>query len=173
MRRNYFAPMVIFTPKSLLRLPAATSLVEEFTTGRFQPVIDDAVTLAAPERVERVLFSFGKVYYDIVSARERFLGDAAGKVAVVRIEELYPWPEAELQEVLSRYASAASVCWVQEEPANMGAWTFTRDRLESLLQPGSKLGYAGRAPSASPATGSMRIHKQEQKGLLQDAFEGL
>jgi 2-oxoglutarate dehydrogenase E1 component len=173
MRRVYRAPLVIFTPKSLLRLPAATSLPEELSSGAFHPVLDDALAIQEPDRVRRVLLCSGKVYYDLLSEREARLGDAAGEVALVRLEELYPWPEHELTRVLQRYSGAERAVWVQEEPANMGPWTFVRERIQDMLHPGEKLAYAGRVPAASPATGSMRIHKQEQAALLEAAFEGL
>jgi 2-oxoglutarate dehydrogenase E1 component len=172
-RRNYRAPMVIFTPKSLLRAPFATSRTEDLSEGRFEPVIDDPVAAADPERVERVLLSFGKVYYDLADERREVLGDDAGRVALVRVEELYPWPEKLLGSLFSRYTNARRFVWVQEEPENMGAWTFVRDRLESLLPVGMRLGYAGRAAAASPATGSMRVHRSEQAQLLAAAFEDM
>jgi 2-oxoglutarate dehydrogenase E1 component len=173
MRRNYLTPMVIFTPKSLLRSPVAASRVEEISEGtRFQTVIDDPIAAADPGRVERVLLSFGKVHYDIIEERRERLGDEAGRVAVVRVEELYPWPEDRLKEIFEQYASARRVVWVQEEPANMGGWTFVEARLLRLLSGGAELAYAGREPAASPATGSMRIHKAEQAALLDDALDG-
>ncbi len=173
MRRRYRAPLVIFTPKSLLRLPAASSLPEEFATGGFQPVLDDALASADPSAVKRVLFCSGKVYYDMLTEREARLGDAAGRVALVRLEELYPWPEERVREIVDQYDSAERFVWVQEEPANMGAWTFVRERIREQLPSGRKIAYAGRTSAASPATGSMRIHKQEQAALLEAAFEGL
>jgi len=171
--RKYRAPMVIFTPKSLLRAPAAASLVEDLTDVSFQPVIDDALASADPRRVERVLLSFGKVYYDLLKERELLQGDGSEKVALVRIEELYPWPKQRLREILSAYENAERVFWVQEEPRNMGGWSFVRDLLPELLPRGVKLEYAGREPSASTAVGSMRVHRSEQSALVADAFEGL
>jgi 2-oxoglutarate dehydrogenase E1 component len=173
MRRSYRAPLVIFTPKSLLRLPAATSTPEELAHGRFEPVLDDALASATPDAVRRVLFCSGKVYYDLLAEREQRLGDDAGEVALVRIEELYPWPEEAVAHVVRRYAKAERVTWVQEEPANMGPWTFVRERIQDALLSGEKLAYAGRTPSSSPATGSMRIHRKEQAGLIDAAFAGL
>ena len=173
MLRKYRAPMVIFSPKSLLRAPAATSLVEELSGSGFQTVIDDALTSADPGRVERVLFSFGKVYYDLLTEREMLEGDGSERVALVRIEELYPWPEERLREIFASYPNAQRVFWVQEEPRNMGGWTFVRDRLSDLLPEGIHLEYAGREASASTATGSMRVHRSEQAMLVADAFEEL
>jgi 2-oxoglutarate dehydrogenase E1 component len=165
--------MVIFSPKSLLRAPVATSLVEELSGSGFQPVIDDALTSADPGRVERVLLSFGKVYYDLLTEREMLEGDGSERVALVRIEELYPWPEERLREIFASYPNAQRVFWVQEEPRNMGGWTFVQDRLPDLLPEGIRLEYAGREASASTATGSMRVHRSEQAMLVADAFEEL
>jgi len=173
MRRTYRAPLVIFTPKSLLRLPAATSSVMDFSEGRFQRVIDDELASQAPGNVKRLLFCTGKVYYDLVKERERMLGDRAEEVAIVRIEELYPCPIDEVSELLAQYANAKAVHWVQEEPANMGAWTHVRDPFDALIADRVPLHYSGRKPAASPATGSMRIHRAEQAALLSDALGGL
>jgi 2-oxoglutarate dehydrogenase E1 component len=175
MRRSYRAPLVIFTPKSLLRLPAATSSITDFTEGSFQRVIDDAIASVSPGDVKRLLFCTGKVYYDLVREREKQLGDRAGEVAIVRVEELYPWPEDRIDEMLRQYASASDVHWVQEEPANMGAWDFVQDLLDAQI---TGLGrkpaiYSGRKPAASPATGSMRIHREEQAAVINHALAGL
>lgn len=173
MVRPYRAPMVIFTPKSLLRLPAAVSHPSDLAEGEFQPVIDDAVALQRPDQVQRVLLCCGKVYYDLLQEREARMGDEAHRVAIVRVEELYPWPGEQVAEILSSYGHTERVVWVQEEPSNMGAWTFVRERIQDALLPTEKFAYAGRLPAASPATGSMRIHKYEQAALLDAAFEGL
>jgi 2-oxoglutarate dehydrogenase E1 component len=165
--------MVIFTPKSLLRAPVAASLAEDLTEASFQPVIDDALASADPRRVERVMLSFGKVYYDLLKERELLEGDGSERVSLVRIEELYPWPSQRLREILSAYENAKRVFWVQEEPRNMGAWSFVRDLLPELLPRGVEVEYAGREPSASTAVGSMRVHRSEQMNLVADAFEGL
>ena len=173
MKRKYRAPLVIFTPKSLLRSPDATSTVDEFTDGHFQATIDDPVASNRPADVERILFCSGKVYYDLIEARNRRLGDASHQVAVCRVEELYPWPAEEVEQIVARYARATRVLWVQEEPRNMGPWFFAAPRLKEVLPEGIKLEYAGRPEAASPATGSMRIHKQQQAQLLRQAFAGL
>ena len=173
MKRQYRAPLIIFTPKSLLRSPAATSSVVELSEGRFQPVIDDPIGLARPEDVDRLLFCSGKVYYDLVEERDRRLGDEAHRVAICRVEELYPWPEDALARIVGGYPNVGRVCWVQEEPHNMGPWFFAAPRLKGLLPERIKLEYVGRPAAASPATGSMRIHKQQQTQLLRRAFDGL
>jgi 2-oxoglutarate dehydrogenase E1 component len=171
MKRKYRAPLVIFTPKSLLRAPFATSPVEALTHGGFQSLIGDAVAARRADEVERVLFCSGKVYYDIIAERERRLGEAAHRVAVCRVEEIYPWPEERVTEMLRLYPNASRVIWVQEEPHNMGAWTFVAPRLKLAVREDIKLGYVGREAAASPATGSMRIHKREQAQLLSQAFD--
>jgi 2-oxoglutarate dehydrogenase E1 component len=173
MRRNFRAPLVIFTPKSLLRAPRAVSSVAELASGAFQPVIDDAA-IRDTAGVRRVLVCSGKVYYDLIARREERdkLGEgvATGDVAIVRVEEIYPWPDVELGNALARYAKATRVTWVQEEPANMGPWTFVRERLQALLPARAKLAYAGRPASASTAVGSGRVHRIELGAFLDAAF---
>ena len=173
MKRRYRAPLVIFTPKSLLRSPLATSPVEALTRGGFQPAIGDPLAAARADEVVRVIFCSGKVYYDLVAERERRFEQAAHEVAIHRVEELYPWPAEQIAEALDQYSGVERVYWVQEEPHNMGAWTFVSPRLQEALATGTSLHYAGRGDAASPATGSMRIHKLQQAQFLDDAFEGL
>ncbi len=175
MRRNFRAPMVIATPKSLLRAPMAVSQPEEFASGTFQTVFDDPLCAADPGRVKRLLFCSGKVYYDLLAARDERFGprDAQDEVAIIRIEQLYPWDKAKITGLLERYARAETVMWVQEEPANMGAWTFVRWRLQYLLGKEGRdrvVTYAGRKPSAAPAGGSMRLHRKRQQRLLDIAM---
>ncbi len=173
MHRDYRAPLVIFTPKSLLRHPKAASRVEEFTDGSFQTVIDDPVTQADPRAVRRVIACSGKVYYDLVAEREKRLGDHAGQIALLRVEELYPWPEERIRSLLGRYPGCEDFVWSQEEPQNMGPWTFVWPRLQSMLGDRLRVRYAGREAAASPATGSPRIHKAQLEQLLEDAIGGL
>ena len=173
MRRAYRAPLVIFTPKSLLRLPEATSKIEDFTDARFQRVIEDAIAVSSTDAVERVLICSGKVYYDLMAERKKRFEGSEGRVAILRLEQLYPWPDDILGEMIAQYKNALRVVWVQEEPANMGAWTFVRERIQGFLPELANLAYAGRAPSASTAVGSTRIHIKQQNALLEAAFEGL
>ena len=170
MRCSYRAPLVIFTPKSLLRHPKAASPVEEFTTGRFREVIDDPIAAMRPDDVRRVIACNGKVYYDLIEERAKRFAGREHEVAVVRVEQLYPSPEAELSEIIGRYASARRHIWCQEEPRNMGAWTFLRDRLQSIIGEQNQLGYVGRPESASPAAGSPRIHRAQLQAFLNDAL---
>ena len=159
-------PLVVMTPKSLLRLPAASSTLDQLTSGGFQPVLDDPEVKDA-SRVHRVIFCSGKVYYDLSEARKR---SEDVRIAIVRLEQLYPFPESALRAVIARYERAREFLWVQEEPKNMGGWTFVQPRIEALLPDGARLRYVGRAPSASPATGSYTIHELEQRKLVDEAL---
>jgi 2-oxoglutarate dehydrogenase E1 component len=166
-RRGTRKPLIVFTPKSLLRHTKAVSTIQDFTTGRFQPVLGD-VSENPPDRVTRVLLCSGKIYYELLAARE---AKDASNVAILRLEQMYPWPEDELEAMLWRYPSTAEVIWVQEEPRNMGPWMFVRDKLQPMLD-GSRrtLHYAGRPEMASPSAGSAKRHAQEQAAVIEDAF---
>ena len=164
--RRWRKPLIVMSPKSLLRLPAATSTWDELATGEFQGAIGDDT--ADPSRTTVVLLCTGKIYYDLAARREEL---GRGEVAIVRLEELYPFPEQSLESALSAYADGTPVRWVQEEPENMGAWRylFCRTNGEDLL---GRFPFAciARACSASPATGSDKSHKLEQQRLLAGAF---
>jgi 2-oxoglutarate dehydrogenase E1 component len=169
MRRSFRKPLVVMTPKSLLRYTdkkpmehQAASPVSEFTTGRFREVLDDQV--AKPETVSRVLLCSGKVYYDLAAKRDEL---KSLSVAVIRLEQLYPWPGEQLAAVLSRYRQCREWVWVQEESQNMGGWSFAEPRLRAMNFP---FDYVGRDASASPATGSHHVHEREQKLLVDGAF---
>lgn len=166
MRQRRAKPLVLFTPKSLLRLPISFSPLEELTAGGFRALVDDAEARGR-EEIERVLLCTGKVYYDLRAARQE-RGDS--RSAIVRIEQIYPFAAEELRSLLASYRSAREVVWVQEESWNMGAWTFLQPRLLALLPPRVPLRYAGRAASASPATGNANVHKRELATLLAEAF---
>lgn len=172
MHRGYRAPLVIFTPKSLLRHPKAASSVEDFSSGRFREVIDDPIASARPGDVRRVIACTGKVFYDLVDERAKGFEGREHEVALVRVEQLYPWPEAQLTEILERYGSAEHRVWCQEEPRNMGAWTFVRDRIRTIVGDRKQIWYAGRPEAASPAAGSPRIHRAQLEAFLREAFEG-
>ncbi len=155
-------PLVLFTPKSLLRSPVAVSSFNELTNGSFREVIGDSLD---PSRVRKVVFSTGKVYYDLIAAREaRKIED----IALVRIEELYPFPEQAVINVLARYSPATELIWCQEEPRNMGAWRFMFGYFKGL---GRVIHYAGRPKNASPAAGSAKRHAEEQRRLVEDALK--
>ena len=165
--------MVIFTPKSLLRSPVATSDARELTTGRFSKVIDDERFVAAPGSARRIVFCSGKLYYDLIAECERRWPDQPGPIAIVRVEQLYPWPADEIDRVISKYPSAGTVVWSQEEPENMGGWGFLHDRLRDALRSGQELFHASRSEAASTAVGSIRIHRDEQRALVNKALAGV
>jgi len=169
MVRNLRKPLVIFTPKSLLRNKDATSPVSEFTHGSFQTVIPENKTLKA-DKVKRVLACSGKVYYDLVKHRE---AKGADDVAIIRVEQLYPFPHKAFAAELKKYPNATDLVWCQDEPQNQGAWFFIQHNIHENMQVGQKLGYAGRAASASPAVGYSHLHQDQQKALIEAAFAKL
>ncbi len=165
-------PLVVFTPKSLLRARAARSPVQDFTTGSFAEVLDDPAAAQEgfdPERVERVVLCTGKVAYDALGRRDE-LGEAGASVVVARVEQVYPWPADQITALLDRYSNAREVVWLQEEPENMGAWGFVHMRLHALLRESHALRHVSRAESASPASGSAALHHLEQDDLLTRAI---
>jgi 2-oxoglutarate dehydrogenase E1 component len=166
VRQTAARPLVVMTPKSLLRLPAAVSSIEELTQGGFRPVIDDA-ELTDRSAVRRIVVCGGKVFYDLSAARKK-TGDE--RVAIVRLEQFYPFPERALREIFATYTQATQLVWCQEEPKNYGGWQFVEPRLAGLLAGCERPFYAGRAASASPATGSYTIHELEQRKLIDDAL---
>ncbi|MDE2741379.1 MAG: 2-oxoglutarate dehydrogenase E1 component [Gemmatimonadota bacterium] len=167
MHRNFRKPLVLMTPKSLLRHKQCVSELEEFSTGTFQRVIDDA-NVADPAAVSRVVLCTGKIYYDLVAARSE--QNDSDKVALLRVEELYPFPTAELQAAFDRYPAAKQFHWVQEESQNMGAWPFVQPLLDELLPAHCELNYVGRDEAASPATGSGHLHETEQREIVEQAL---
>jgi 2-oxoglutarate dehydrogenase E1 component len=154
------------TPKSLLRLPAASSTIDDLANGGFRPLIDDTEITDAVA-VKKIVFCSGKVYYDLVEARKK---TPEPRVAIVRVEQFYPFPLKSVRETLDRYQNAHELVWAQEEPQNMGGWTFMQERLENLLPACQRPRYVGRSASASPATGSYSIHQKEQAQLIADAL---
>jgi 2-oxoglutarate dehydrogenase E1 component len=166
IHRKFRKPLINFTPKSLLRFEPSSSRIEELIDGAFHNVIDDP---HAPDRhrVQRVLLCSGKVYYTLAAAREKAKHD--GGIAIVRIEQLYPFPEGEIRAILDKYG-AAEVCWVQEEPQNRGAWRFIEPRLRQML-PDQVITYFGREEAASPATGSSKMHQIEEAEFIGHAME--
>ena len=167
LHRDFRKPLVVMTPKSLLREPLCVSPMNDFVKGRFHEVLDDA-TLPRRQSAEKIIACSGKIYYDLVKARaenERF-----ANVPIVRMEQLYPFPYARVQELLDTYPKLNEIVWTQEEPQNMGAWNFIRGRLLEVLGSHQKLNYVGRKNSGTPAEGSMKAHEAEQKRILQDAL---
>jgi 2-oxoglutarate dehydrogenase E1 component len=166
-RRGVRKPLVIFTPKSLLRHPRAVSSREEFLRGSFHEVLPDPAD-TPPDRIARVLLCSGKIFYELLAAREQ---RERHDVAIVRIEQLYPFPAEQVRQLLERYPDSSEVLWVQEEPRNMGPWRFMREQIQPLLdETRRRLRYVGRADSASPATGSYKRHLEEQAAVIDGAF---
>ena len=167
IHRRFRKPLVLMMPKALLRYEPAASRIEEFTEATFQSVLDDPT---APERdsVKRILFCSGKIYYSLATAREKA---AIKGTALVRVEQLYPFPRKEIQALLARYRQAREICWVQEEPRNRGAWHFMEDRLRELMPDPAVLTYYGRDEAASPATGSFKMHQIEEQEIIAHALE--
>ena len=168
-RRNRVRPLVIFTPKSLLRLPQAASSLSDLTGGTFQPVIDDGdpgIQQRAGS-VTRVVLCTGKIFYDLLAEANK-LGDR--RPALVRIEGLYTFPEDAVRGVLGKYPAAKEIIWAQEEPRNMGAWSYIAPRLLPLLPPGAELKYVGRPERASPAEGYPAAHAAEQSRIVREGL---
>ena len=168
MHRSLRKPLVVMTPKSLLRAKPAFSKTSELERGHFFETLAD-VSVEEPENVRWIMLCTGKVAYSLMAERDK----REAPVAVVRVEQLYPFPKQQLAEIFERYPNADEVRWVQEEPENMGAWTFVHAQLHSFLPDRFKLGHASRQESASPATGSSHIHEQEEQALLERAFEDI
>jgi len=160
IKRSFRKPLVIFTPKSLLRHPLCVSAIRDFTSSGFREVIDDAA--ADPQLVTKLVFCSGKLYYDILEKREQL---NIRNVALIRIEQLYPLPEQQIREVVSRYPGARHYEWAQEEPSNMGALKYMMQNF-----PGIKINFVARPPSGSPATGSSQLHKIQQNLITDKAL---
>lgn len=182
VQSGFERPLIVMTPKSLLRLPAAASSLEQLTSGGFGALIDDA-DITDPDRVERIVFCSGKVFYDLTQARgsKSVPGAVAtgsndgadshrGRVAIVRLEQFYPFPLKAIKETIGKYRNAKELVWCQEEPKNMGGWTFMESRLENLLLRCDRPRYVGRAGSPSPATGNYAVHVREQEHLVREAL---
>jgi 2-oxoglutarate dehydrogenase E1 component len=199
IHRKFRKPLVLFTPKALLRYEPSFSTLEELTSGGLQLVIDDPMFTRVPafgdrvpgegngngngsdpnpetrtpkpdhrnpDHVRRVLLCTGKVYYTLQSAREK---EPAGDVAIVRVEQLYPFPEKEIRATVGKYHRVEEIAWVQEEPENRGAWTFMEPRLRAMF-PDTLLAFYGRERAASPAVGSVKVHQQEEKEIVSAAL---
>src|SRR5438067_2440780 len=164
MKRDFVKPLVIMTPKSLLRAEHASSPKEDFLKGRFEEILGSP-EVGPANKMKRVILCSGKVYYDLINYRAEKKIDNA---AIIRIEQLYPLHEKKLKSMVKTFPEKAEIVWCQEEPQNMGAWTFMEPRLRKLF--GREIAYAGRDASASPAVGSLVRHKREQACVVRDAF---
>ncbi|RVT54157.1 2-oxoglutarate dehydrogenase E1 component [Rubrivivax albus] len=167
MVRQFRKPLIILTPKSLLRAKDATSPLSEFTKGEFRTVNPEVDTSIVPSKVKRVILCSGKVYYDLARKRaEKGVDD----VAIMRIAQLYPFPHKSFAAEMKKYPNATDVVWCQDEPQNQGAWFFIQHQIHENMLEGQRLGYAGRAASASPAVGYAHLHQEQQKALIEQAF---
>ncbi len=169
MVRNLRKPLIIMTPKSLLRAKDAASPLSEFVKGGFQTIIPEQKEIKA-DKVKRVIACSGKVYYDLVRKREE---KGADDVAILRVEQLYPFPHKVFANELKKYPNATELVWCQDEPQNQGAWFFVQHYINENMLDGQKLGYSGRAASASPAVGYSHLHQEQQKALVDGAFAKL
>jgi 2-oxoglutarate dehydrogenase E1 component len=165
MNRAFVKPLILMTPKSLLRAEFATSREHDFTRGKFEEIFEDT-NGAKSKEIKRVILCSGKVYYDLRAHRTAKKIDDA---AIIRVEQLYPLAEKKLGQLIAKYPRAAKIVWCQEESQNMGAWGFIEPRLRRISgRP--EIVYAGRKPSASPAVGALAVHKREQQQLIAAAF---
>ena len=170
VKRPLRKPLVCMSPKSLLRHKDAISTLEDLAEGQFQTVIDDADSTIDKKKVERIVLCSGKVYYDLLDKQRN---EQIKNTVVIRIEQLYPFPEDDLEEILNQYKKASTVVWCQEEPMNQGAWYCSQHHMRGVLNrthPKVYLQYAGRPGSAAPAAGSAQVHAEEQARLVNDAF---
>jgi 2-oxoglutarate dehydrogenase E1 component len=166
IQRPFRRPLVVMTPKSLLRHPLSKSTLAAFTDGALA-VVQPEIDSIEPGAVRRVVLCSGKVFFDLLAARrERDIAD----IAIVRVEQLYPFPRQRLRELLDQYVNAQEIVWCQEEPRNQGAWYQIQHHLRALKHGDQSLGYAGRPPSASPACGYPRLHQLQQQGLVDTAL---
>jgi len=161
IKNSFRKPLVVFTPKSLLRYPKCVSTLKDFTEKGFQEVIDDASANA--KKVKKVVFCTGKIYYDLLAGKEEYNNET---VALVRLEQMFPLPEKQLNAVIKKYSEATQYVWAQEEPANMGAWTYMLSNFNAV-----KLDFVGRKAAASPATGFSKVHAAQQKDIVDKIFK--
>src|SRR6267378_2777259 len=167
MKRDFIKPLILMTPKSLLRAEFSTSRAEDFTSGKFHEIIPDPLAgIADPgNKIERVILCSGKVYFDLIARREK---EKIINSTIIRVEQLYPLDEKQLRASVEGFPGKTRLVWCQEESQNMGAWSFIEPRLRSIF--GREVGYAGRNASASPAVGALALHKREQASLIAEAF---
>jgi len=165
LKQPFRKPLIAFTPKSLLRHPKCVSKIEDFAKGGFQEIIDDVS--ADPKSVKKLAFTFGKLYYDLLAKKEELKNT---DTALIRIEQMYPFPKKQFAEILEKYKSAKEFLWVQEEPHNMGAWGYLLRTVSPNLK-GGQLQCIARPESASPATGSKKAHEVQQKEILEKVFK--
>jgi 2-oxoglutarate decarboxylase len=168
MHRSVRKPLVVFTPKSPLRMKESHSPIEALMNGSFEEVLDDPF-VKDREAVRRLVFCTGKVAWDAFGRRD----EKSAAAAIIRVEQLFPFPQQQLLDVLERYPNAKDLVWLQEEPANMGAWHFVFHRTHPIEQRGYQVSCVSRVESGSPATGSHKIHDQELDELMEETFSGV
>jgi 2-oxoglutarate dehydrogenase E1 component len=166
IKRNYRKPLIVMTPKSLLRHVEAVSEIKDFTNGSFIEVIDETDQEIKPKDVKKLIFCTGKIYYELREARRN---KNKNHIAIIRVEQLYPFPENKIKEIIAKYSNAKEYYWVQEEPRNQGAWIYVENHLGNICP--TKLKYIGRQASPSPATGYYKVHLKEQEAIIQEAIE--
>jgi 2-oxoglutarate dehydrogenase E1 component len=159
-------PLVLMQPKSLLRLPEAASSLQDLSEGSFRAVLEDASVAEQPELVRRLVFCSGKIHYDIIAALAGRDPQERAAIAVTRVEELYPWPHEIIGRIVDRYPGVEEIMWAQEEPRNMGAWTYALPRLHASAGNLVKVNYVGRPERASTAEGYKEAHDVEQKRIV-------
>ena len=164
--RNFRKPLVVLTPKSLLRHKMSVSPLTELSSGRFEAIIPEIEAIEV-EETRRLVFCSGKVYFDLLETREV---SGVRDVAIVRVEQLYPFPIEEYADIIEQYAHVEEIIWCQEEPLNQGAWYQIKHRLQEALKDHQQLYYAGRASAAAPASGVFKVHLQQQQALVEAAL---
>jgi 2-oxoglutarate dehydrogenase E1 component len=167
MLRKMRKPLIVMTPKGMLRSPLAVSSFDDLANGSFQLVIDETDSDIKKEQVPTVILCSGKVYYNLVSKRRE---EKMTNTAIIRVEQLYPFPDQELIQILKQYKNATNIIWVQEEPKNQGSWYVLQDDLRGLLTSKQNLAYIGRPAMASPAVGYSSMHAVQQKELIAQAL---
>ena len=167
MLRTVRRPLIVISPKSLLRHPLAVSGINELVNGKFQNVIGEIDDLD-PKMVKRIVLCAGKVYYDLLEQRRK---NNQNDVAIIRIEQLYPYPHEEVRLVLSEFSHVTDFVWCQEEPLNQGAWYCSQHNFRADLPDNATLRYVGRPASASPAVGYMSLHNEQQRELVEEALK--
>ena len=168
MLRPYRKPLIVMTPKNILRDPYAASNISEFTNGEFNYVMDEVDDIK-PAGVNKIILCAGKIYYELLRARRE---NKITNAVIVRIEQLYPFPLDEMKQILNKYSGAREIIWTQEEPRNQGVWFYIQSRrnLKACMRDDHQLRYAGRTYSASPAAGSLHTHRKQQQELIEDAL---
>jgi 2-oxoglutarate dehydrogenase E1 component len=159
-------PLVLMQPKSLLRRPDAASSLSDLSSGVFKTVLDDPVAAAGVNEVQRLVFCSGKIYYDIIAALAEKPADQRARLAIVRVEELYPWPHDAIGAIVDQYPDVDEIVWAQEEPRNMGAWSYALPRLHASAGNLVRVNYIGRGERASPAEGYKASHDVEQQRII-------